>query len=161
MEQPEEPMPLHRLNVTQEAVRNPQQLRELVQFVQAGGTFTGICVFGFPDQQMFLHDGHHRVLAVFLAGREQLLPSEYVVIRSTYEDINSVFFEKCFVTPYDPRKEVRLGNFGDFKQTALELFRQGKEAEARQYIAEQRSTYSALRTMNTIAELAALLSSPQ
>ena len=48
-----------------------------------------------------------RVLAVHLSGRKHLEPDEYVIINSTYKDINTIFFDKKFVTPYDPRIEMR------------------------------------------------------
>jgi hypothetical protein len=49
----------------------------------------------------------HRVLAIYLSGRDYLDIDEYVHIMSNYDDINTVHFSKRFVTPYDPRTEMR------------------------------------------------------
>ena len=49
-----------------------------------------------------------RVLALYLTGRDKLYENEYVVIHSTYEAMSKPIFEKQFVTPYDPRVEIRL-----------------------------------------------------
>jgi len=150
---PSEPIAIENLIVTQNSVRAPDSIEKLVEVARKGGKFTGICLFSFPDGKIFLHDGHHRVVAIFMSGRMHLEPDEYVIINSTYDDINTVFFEKYFVTPYDPRVEMRHHDFGDFKQHALGLYKEGKEEEARKYVEENRHLYSFPRCMTSINDL--------
>ena len=107
MTTPLTPLSLYDLRVTQDNIRCSDNLQPMIDHVKAGGLFSGMCVFSFPDGRKFLHDGHHRVVSIWLGGRRHLEPQEYVVINSTYENITSVLFDKFFVTPFDPRTEMR------------------------------------------------------
>lgn len=113
------PLSLLDLRVTQDNIRCADNLQPMIDHVKAGGLFSGMCVFSFPDGRKFLHDGHHRVVSIWLGGRRHLEAQEYVVINSTYENITSVLFDKFFVTPFDPRTEMRHATLFLFLRLSL------------------------------------------
>ena len=148
-------MPIASLIVTQKSVRKSDSLTELVKHAKDDGRFTGICIFAFEDGKYYLHDGHHRVAAIYMSGRDFLDVGEYVVIQSTYSAVASILFDKSFVTPYDPRTEMRLANFGAFKQHAMALFNKGDTKEATSYVIRNKHLYATKRTIHTVEQLVA------
>ena len=77
-------MDIRTLGIIQDELRNPEQLPEMVKFVSQGGLFTTkvlaeynsidphgeltIEIALFPDGKFYVHNGHHRVVAMYLAG---------------------------------------------------------------------------------------------
>jgi len=156
MVSPLTPLSLHDLRVTQDSIRSTDNILPMVDHVRNGGLFSGICVFIFPDGRKFLHDGHHRVLSIWHGGRRHLEAEEYVVINSTYENITSVLFDKFFVTPFDPRTEMRLGEFGEFKKTAWAMHEAGDDEGCLEYVRNNRHLYCMPRTIEWVPDLARL-----
>lgn len=148
------PLSLLDLRVTQDNIRCTDNLQPMIDHVKAGGLFSGMCVFSFPDGRKFLHDGHHRVVSIWLGGRRHLEAQEYVVINSTYENITSVLFDKFFVTPFDPRTEMRLGEFGEFKRTAWAMHEAGDDEGCLEYVRKNRHLYAMPRTLEWVPDLA-------
>ena len=130
------------LIVTQESIRDEGKLERMLSFltVNGGKTWTMeimqwyckehpgekdpslIVITEFEDGTRFIHDGHHRVLAALIAGRNFLSDLEYVIWKFKYSQYMEINFDKGFVTPFDPRTEVRLADFGNFKKNAMELY---------------------------------------
>jgi len=152
--------------VTQDGLRDEAQLQEMIEFVQTGGffTFNAICrenigrcddklilIAQFPDGQFFLWDGHHRVFAIFLGQRDYLDPSEYEILPLTYEQVMTPNFETGFVTPYDPRTEVRLKDFGPFKTYMLQLADHSEEKQLKK-IRKKKHLYVKPRDVYTIKD---------
>jgi hypothetical protein len=90
-----------------------------------------IAIARFPDGRMMIRDGHHRCLATYIGGRAYLRHDEYIVETYTYEMYAEINFEAGFVTPFDPRTEVRVPDFTAFRQEVFRLYaRNPEEAHA-------------------------------
>ncbi len=88
-----------------------------------------ISIAKFEDGKLMIRDGHHRVLAIWLAERE-LHPDEYVIENWLYEDFMEISHQsiaKGFVTPFDPRKEVRIADFQDYKISVPKTWPENRE----------------------------------
>jgi hypothetical protein len=133
--------------------------------VSGGGVFSGqplIALFQLDDGRLYIHDGHHRSLAIYLSGRSHLLPSEYAITPHTFNTLASVNFDVGYVTPYDPRSEMRLSDFRVFKNEARRIQNDqsnpNRVADAMKYIRDNRSLYCVThRPYETIPEMAKYL----
>lgn len=154
------------LTVTQSGFRHPSQIQNMVELISVGGKFdlptlekysSGkdirlINISRFEDGRLFIHDGHHRVAAVYLGGRKYLYDDEYVIKDWTYSEYLEINFEKKWVTPFDPRTEVRVPDYGDYKKyvyTQLNLYGEQAAAVA---IDLQHWRYALPRTVLTIVD---------
>lgn len=137
----------------------------MTDYVKGGGRFNcepRIILFKMDDDRLYIHDGHHRSMAIFMSGRAHLEESEYLITPFSFEALASPNFKVGFVTPYDPRSEMRLSDFRIFKKTALQRYRDdtnpNHEQDALNYINSNRSLYSiSHRPYETIAEMVAYL----
>jgi hypothetical protein len=165
-----ERLPLDRLIVSQHGLRCPgAELRGMMEFVAGGGLWTEaalrahaarhglpppspIRLSQFPDA-LVVHDGHHRLVATYLAGRDFLDPAEYRVTRWTYEQYLEINFACGWVTPFDPRTHVRIADFAGWKRRVLELAR-ADLARAAEMIRSQPWGYREPRRYAALADLA-------
>jgi hypothetical protein len=119
------------ITITQNGIRNPDQLSKMVEFVRSGGFFNLealqlhrpdarkiIQLPQFPDGKIYLHDGHHRTASIWLGGRNYLREDEYRLYNETYERYMELNPSEDWYTPFDPRTEVRLPDFFQFKNVA-------------------------------------------
>jgi hypothetical protein len=112
-----------------------------------------IAIAHFPDGRRMIRDGHHRSLATYIGGRAYLRHDEYRVEAYTYEMYAEINFEAGFVTPFDPRTEVRVPDFTAFRQEVFRLYARDPE-EAVAFIRQNKSRYARPHTRNTLAQLA-------
>lgn len=59
------------LIITQHSVRDKSLISTLVHYVKQGQRFTSpplIVVVKFDDDKLYINDGHHRVLAIYLGN---------------------------------------------------------------------------------------------
>lgn len=134
---------LREIIITQSGLRDQIQIPSMVEFVRQGGYFSPqaiqefcepkgiycspkIFLSRFPDGQIYFHDGHHRSYAIWLGCRTWLHESEYSIKDFSYEDYLEVNLSVGFVTPFDPRKEVRRCDFLEYKSTINDIIRQMK-----------------------------------
>jgi hypothetical protein len=144
----------------------------MVQFVRDGGIFDMPTLVGrdpshtdliklvrFEDGCVFVHDGHHRATAIWLGGRHVLDPCEFAIRDRKYIDYLEPNFLKPdeswlgWVTPFDPRTEVRCADFGRFKEKVRVLFYEKGEDVARHYISLH-TGYKATKKFDTVPQLA-------
>ena len=132
---------INSLIVTQEGFRNEPQMTDMMRFISRGGVFDidSLGVFSngkdirlisisiFEDERCFIHDGHHRVAAIYLGGRDFLYKSEYTIKSWTYLDYMESNLEKGWITPFDPRCEVRLSDYTEFKNDIKSIMGSNKE----------------------------------
>lgn len=151
---------LNDLIVTQSDIRNHSALQGMIAYVKEGGFWTAEALLGyskshslrtspliqvsrFEDSQtngpFYIHDGHHRALSTFLAGRSFLREDEYEITDWAYQQYMEVNHANGWYTPFDPRTQVRLPDFGDFKREARDRFLGGEDAT--QWILENASRY--------------------
>lgn len=158
------------LKVTQCGLRNRQQVEGMIEFVKQGGTFDRksidvycdrnpgcyrsklISVAEFPDGQRYIADGHHRILAIKLAGRNCLDQSEYTVTKWNYEDYLDINFEQNWVTPFDPRTHLRIPDFFEFKQEVKSNLAKS-EGHATDYIVSNAEKYLKVKQYDDIISL--------
>ena len=158
------------LRPTQCGLRYVEQLDGMVEFVRTGGVFSAselktfaetkgndpenlIQIRRFEDKSFFIHDGHHRCLSIWLAGRETIDPREYQLSDWLYSQYGEINWNAGYVTPHDPRKETRYADFFGFKSEARELAKTSVE-KAIEFIQKNRSRYCEPRTCWHVRDLA-------
>jgi len=158
------------LTVSQDSLRHIEQLCPMIEFVKNGGFWTVSAlqeyadVYGvrvcplieinqFPDGRLMVHDGHHRVVSTRLGGRHFIRGDEYLFKSYTYENYRGINHPGRWVTPFDPKTEIRVADFGEFKKKAFELFAIDKD-EAIRYILDNGSVYKRPRTISGVDCLA-------
>jgi len=155
--------------VTQNGVRDRNQVHEMAAYARQGGVFddarliayhTGswprqrITIACLEDGSRFFHDGHHRLLAIHLGGRDFLYEEEVDYFDITYAQYHEVNFETGWLTPYCVRTELRTPNVHEFKQHARALPPECAEP----WIRANRHLYCVPRAgLNTVADLARYL----
>lgn len=141
------------LHVTQGALRHDTAAMQA--HVEAGGSWRLarplIKVARFEDGALYLHDGHHRCVATWRAGRHTLLEDEFVVEDWTYADWTAVNVAGKWVTPFDPRIEVRATDLTRFRQrlASVASVLGGEETAIVALIAAHREEFAAPRTATT------------
>jgi len=144
-------MKLDRLIITQDSLRNPEQLGQMADIAKGGGIFdqqaltahdpkhdrlieiaaiekVGMWSVNYPEStklepcyNYFVHNGHHRCVAIAFGGRDHLKESEYYVRKWKAGDYDVVNFDAGYVTPFDLYNEVRLADFAKYKEFASRL----------------------------------------
>jgi hypothetical protein len=78
-----------------------------------------ISVCRFEDEVLYIRDGHHRIASIFLGGRIYLHESEYVIEDRKYSDFTEISEDAIkagWITPFDPREEIRKADFLEYKK---------------------------------------------
>ena len=147
------------LKLTQDGLRI-QDLSEMVEFVLSGGLYTKdvlnqynktsdsnlIIINRFEDGQLYLHDGHHRVASIYLAGnRDFLFETEVEYWDYTYSRYINPNFSNGWYTPFDPRTHVRIPDFFNFKEKVRIMSEQNPDM-AKEYILNNQDQYLVPRT---------------
>ena len=163
-------LPLDTLETMHDEIRHKHQVVKMSWLVRDGVFWTRdvlrayadqhhtpvprpIAIAHFPDGRKMIRDGHHRSLAAYLGGRTYLRHDEYRVEVYTYEMYSEINFEAGFVTPFDPRTEVRVPDFTAFRQEVFQLYARDP-AEAIAFIRQNKARYARQHTRNTLAQLA-------
>ena len=161
---------LDTLGIMHDEIRHVHQVVEMARLVRAGLFWTRdvlrayadahgipvaplIAIARFPDGWMMVRDGHHRCLATYLGGRAYLRHDEYRFEAYTYEMYAEINFKAGFVTPFDPRTEVRLPDFGSFRQEALRLYARSSEAAVK-FIRQNKFRYARPRKYYSLSQMA-------
>ena len=149
--------------VSQHGLRNVDQLEGMIEFVKEGRHFNEeslnppgplIKIVQFEDGQKYIQDGHHRMCAMVLADRPFMWPDEYILEHWDYNDYLDINFDCNWVTPYDPRTEVRYPDYGLYKKAVQDfLQKNGKLATKWEFIPENRSRYCTQRNFYHIRAL--------
>jgi hypothetical protein len=164
---------LNNLLVLQSDLRHWADIKSMCEYVQNGGFWTQqymeeyskinklprvspiISISEFEDGKRFVHDGHHRCVATWLAGRMYLRPDEYNLLDWNYEEYLEIAPHNNWYTPFDPRIHVRTADFANFKKEARERFQTDPEA-ALKWLQESLDEFRTPRNINTVPELAKL-----
>lgn len=161
---------LDTLGIMHDEIRHMSQVGEMVRLVRAGLFWSSdvlrayaeahrlpvaplIAIARFPDGWMMIRDGHHRCLATYVGGRAYLRHDEYNIQEYTYEMYAEINFAVGFVTPFDPRIEVRLPDFGSFRQEALRLYAHNPQA-AVEFIRRNKFRYARPRRYYNLTQMA-------
>ena len=160
---------------TQDYIRNEKQIPGMTKFVSEDGIFTKEAIESykpnantphllmrltqFEDGKLFLGDGHHRIIGMVEAGREQLHRDEFFIERWNYEAYQEIVFTypdgkwMGWITPHDPRTEIRLPDLSEFKFHVKALFKREGEEVARKFILANKSKYCRPREVQTVQDL--------
>lgn len=158
------------LKPTQGGLRHADQISSMVDFVRSGGIFCQESLLQFAQSNGYkpekliqinrfengshaIHDGHHRCLSIWLAGRESLNPKEFVFSYWSYKQYGEINFSNGYVTPYNPLEEIRHADFFDFKSEVIKIAEYSVE-KAIEFIKINRSRYCEPRTCWHIKDLA-------
>lgn len=120
-------MSLDSLELIQDGIRSLDTIRSMIKYVRRGGIFHDGVVYDtvsiteFPDGRRIIHDGLHRCLSLYLCKKSLLLPNEYHIKYWDYEHYNQISVENGYFTPFNPRCESRLADFGEFKQVVKDM----------------------------------------
>lgn len=156
---------LSNLWVTQGTLREYDQLPQMTDFVRNGGFWTQealdkyngkptplIQISRFEDGQEYIHDGHHRLIATWLAGRYELDDSEYQVKEYTYARYMTAKPQMLFFTPFDPRIHIRKSDFAEFRAKAIYIH-QNTPDMLEDWIKEHENEYRETRDVWTITQV--------
>lgn len=165
------------LNVSQNGLRNVSQIGAMIWFVKKNGFFTMeeihraapgpsynsdtklIQITRFEDGALYIQDGHHRITSIFLGGRDYLRDDEYEITDWKYEDYMTINFKMKWVTPYDPRKEIRMADYQYFKSRVFDRYVVSEE-DAVKYILSIPWCYKTPRNISSIESFAEKIFSP-
>lgn len=159
------------LTIGQESLRNPKQLPDMMWWLKQDGSWDKsstraysclnheseqhpITISIFPDGLKLIQDGHHRLVATYLFGRDWLKDDEYQIQHWTYEKFQEINFANKWITPHNPITEVRNADFAAFKEVALGIYLRGFPDLACDFIHKYSMLYKYNRKLNTIADLA-------
>lgn len=143
---------LQDLMPTHNNLRSPQSIPYFRQLAKSG-LVSGIKLFECGDNRIYIHDGHHRLVGKWLEGRWTLKPHEYTLFSCSYEYYMWFNFEAGWVTPFDPRIEVRVPNFFSYKDKVIDIFKKSGTTAAIQYSDYSRSNYVCDRMAISIIDL--------
>jgi len=169
-------LPLDRLTVGQHGLRyEASDVHRMMDFVADGGIWTETALQDYADRHglpspsliqvseflagageatlLLIHDGHHRLVATHLAGRDFLHAEEYRLTGWTYEEYLAINFRCGWVTPIDPRSHARKADFAAWKLRVLSVA-QTNPSEAERIIREETAAYREPRRYSVIAALA-------
>lgn len=168
------PLDITRMWASQNDLRNVRQIAGMILDVRSGRYFTQdelqahspnklgcqsmITITCFPDGQTMTHDGHHRLVSIWLGGRATVRGDEYRMNSFTYSDYTDINLKAGWFTPFDPLRDIRLCNFGFFKDEVTRLLAEAPN-RAEEYILGNPDLYRAPRDIRTIPELAAKIES--
>lgn len=158
------PINIETLIVNQDGLRNIDQLDQMIKYVRNGGVFDKeslpeghpiIHLVRFEDGRIHIQDGHHRLSAILLGGREQVLSSEYRMENTEYDKYQEINFDCGWITPFDPRTEFRLSDLDKYRK--LIRARRIKRAPHRvaHFIQQNKHRYKKPREFFTIPQLIA------
>lgn len=144
---------------TQRAIRNSRQIETMASFVRKGGVFDRdaldryadelglrsgplVQIERFEDGLMYPRDGHHRLIGMLLGGREHLLSGEYQISERRYSEYEEINLEIGWVTPFDPRIEIRKEDLSDWKRQVLSLSDSASTDAVTAFIRANKSAYA-------------------
>ena len=170
---PDSILPLNNIGITQQELRNLDQIPGMVALVREGGYFTApviesfagepaplIEIAVFEDGRMFVRNGHHRCVAAFIGGRNWLRQDEFVTKEWKYADFEAINFMddqgNGWVTPLDVRTEVRVPDLSAFKDEVRKHFQKNKEA-AIEFILSHRENYVRMKEYEGVPDLAVMV----
>lgn len=144
------------LIVTHHGIRDRLKVKMIAAEVSSGKLLIDeplIRIGQFPDNRLYILDGHHRCLGKHLAGKIYMYGPEFKLEQWTYEQFGSVNFETGWLTPYDPRTEVRKPDFLGYRNDIIEMRRELGEVATRNWIEWSKDLYAERRMYNSIEEL--------
>src|SRR6478736_7203466 len=137
--------------ITQDSLRNKEQVQNMVKFLENNKNFADKIVLSrFPDGKIYIQDGHHRLCALYISKRKFLESNEYTIKDWTYEQYLEINLELGWMTPYNPLTEIRIPDISFFKRKVNSLYSIQEKID---FIMNNKDLYSRKRTIHRIEEL--------
>jgi len=168
-------MKIQQLKIIQDELRNPKDIIPMAKFVVGGGIFCLghlaeyldvlpsedllIELVRFPDGEVYVHDGHHRAVAIYLAGRKFLHEDEYYLVERSYEDYQDIVFMRNgyyfgYVTPFNVKSEARFGDISAWKHRVKNIYFEQSPQHAKHLIETRPDLYKRAKKFSSVEELA-------
>lgn len=163
---------LKNLIVTHNELRHKESLNEMSNFVASGKIYDKIHlenfskiknfskpspviqITQFEDGQLFVHDGHHRIVSCFLGGRFFLADQEYEITRWNYKEYMEISYDQEWYTPFDPRTHVRVPDFNSFKKRIKDKLLSGESMnQITDWINDNKHLYCCKRLVFSVKDL--------
>lgn len=110
-----------------------------------------IAITRFEDGTLMVQNGHHRVRATRTV-RDFLHDEEYIISDWETHEYSQINFDRTYVTPYDPRKQIRLLDFGDYKKKVMDIAVIDRVL-AKEYIKNHTVDYCKDRIVHTVMDM--------
>lgn len=151
-------MDITNLIPTHNTLRNMDTLKFFIEKVQEDYGFGIIRLVETEDGKLYIWDGHHKLVAHYLCGKDDLPDYMFDIQQRTYASVQSINFESEFVTPFDLRGECRKPEFFIFKNSVLEEYYNMSYEVALLHIVSElnliNSAYKELRDVSSLKDLA-------
>lgn len=151
------------LQPTQAGLRNPLHMLQLAKGLEDGSRTIvvndpkkRILVSKFEDNQIFVHNGHHRVCAKVLAGKDRLENDEFRLEDWTYEQYQEFNWDTGFLTPFDPKFDLRLADLSRFREAVRIVKEKNGADDAETFVRNHAWLYLTPRRLHSFGELAAI-----
>jgi len=73
-------IPIHEIYVSQRKLRCVSQISDMILELNTGGFLPPIILNLLEDYSIQVQDGHHRLIAMYISGRKELQPYEYILV---------------------------------------------------------------------------------
>ena len=73
-------MQISTIYVSQRRLRRAAQIQSMIETLEAGGYLPPITLSRSRDGSVQIEDGHHRLCAVWMTGRDELREHEYLLL---------------------------------------------------------------------------------
>jgi hypothetical protein len=165
-------MLIDNLIVTQHRLRYMSHIPAMVDFIENGGVWSLdvleryaaihhpgkvsplIQISQFEDGECYIHDGHHRIVTMYLGGRHMLHPEEYKVTQWTYDQYLEINVQAGWFTPFDPRTHCRKEDLALYKIAMKSVLDVLGEDMAITQISHSLFRYAEPRLFRTVKEMA-------
>lgn len=97
------PVAIDSLIVTQIGIRTPSdEMKRMAMYIASGGRFiqpplVSVARFVEDPEKLYVYDGHHRMIAIWLAGRKILLGDEFEFVEGSYAKCRKIDWDEKFV----------------------------------------------------------------
>jgi hypothetical protein len=125
----------------------------MVAAASDGVKFPPIDLNIFEDGEIYIHNGHHRAVSLWVAERGYLSVDEFRYTEYTYKEYDEINWDGWYITPFNVKTDVRLSDFKEFRYKVMRLYWSQSPKHAEHYIRTNKLRYSAPRMLRTLTEL--------
>jgi SAM-dependent methyltransferase len=136
---------LSEIGVLQQGHRHGEEyIKRLQLYVKKYGRLPGpLKLVEFEDGRIFVHDGHHQFTSLKREGFETLREGvDFELSKFLYSDYTDINFSAGWVTPFDPRKSLRVAELGGFKSFVQALRKVQPDVEVESFIRAHPEAFS-------------------
>jgi|15BtaG_2_1085339.scaffolds.fasta_scaffold00003_78 hypothetical protein len=140
--------------VTQSGLRNPKNLASMYKYLTSGKQFHRPVIYHMDDGKYYIHNGHHRLTAMYFAGFFQVDNTMVNIIDFQVSKFQEINHDVGWVTPYNIQTHVRLPNLSSWKKTVEYMKKVYTLKEVNRIIEVSGHFYSIPRKIHSIVDFA-------